>query len=530
MPDREEDLSRYIDYLNQERKPLQSVEDGPGDWQELLAAARLAKSMRPPVMPEPDFPRQMAGRLARLLGIPGQNTRSIWGPWRWLGGAAAVITIVLLSWHVLAQVNWPFGEPPRVAMQAQENLQAGSQGEPPAGREYDQARVPAPAGEVKAQGGEATAAQGKGTADAGTVAGGGLARQREAQEAAAPEVETPAEGGPVAGANQAEGAALEPETRATPSPREQKSLGSVAMVLPQPQGQQAEKLERPGTSSRSLETKAIQAPGLRVEISLDRAALQQPGRFTVRLANTTSGGLSLTFPTPILVIKEVGSGEAVWKAALALNLPFLLGAGKEVAVATTWPGPERPGWYTASVVGISATAIGGEATDTVPLQNQPMEFFVPYPPGKIRAAGELQPAVRASREGATVTVEKVSFTPDSALVRLAVQAAGLNTPLDLQVTAAWDGGQAESPRQVVQEVGNGSVRISAWFNPAPATAGRLHLVAVVKGGPADIDSQPWSLDVPLGVEPAGSEKPPEQPANGSVPQEVYGNDGQPAPE
>lgn len=546
MPDREELLSRYIDYLNQERRPPQAVEEGPEGWQELLAAVRLAKSLKDPAMPEADFPRRMAGRLARLLETGSENTRRHPRPWWWLGGAVAVIAVTFLSWNLLAH----FKDSPRVAMQAQEELAAGSQGElATTVREYDHALAPTPESETKALGGEAATAQGKGTAGTGAIAGGELAGQREAKKAAALEVKGPAEGGSLAGQSQGEKAVPgESSGEGASAPGQGQSGGAAAEATaanlsqserlpafaagapPQPQDSQAGEPERPRMSSRSLKAETILAPGLQVEISLDTAALQQPGRFSVRLANTTDHSLSLNFPTPILVIKEAGSGEDVWRAALALNLPLLLGAGKEVFVATTWPGPERPGWYTASVEGINATATGTGAKDSVSLQGQPLEFFVPYPPGKVRVAGELQLPVRLVRDEATVTVEKVSFTPDSTLVRLALQGTGLNAPLDFQVTAAWDGGQAEFPRQVVQEAGNGSVWVSAWFNPAPATATRLGLVLAVKVGPAGISGEPWALDIPLELEPAQSETLPEQPGGDSVPEEVYGEEGQPAAE
>lgn len=548
MPDREEQLSRYIDYLNQERRPPRPVEEGHQDWedwQELLTAARLAKSLRDPAMPEADFPRQMAGRLARLLGTRNQNARSRPRAWWWLGGAAAVIALLFLSWNVLAQFNWFSGAAPEVALQAQDTLRAGSPADPPAeGPEDGRARALAPERELKAPGEEAAAAQENGEAQGGAVTGSGLSWWLSAEAVAGPEAGSQAEGEPVTGQSQGEtavpaktgskdapasgpdnaGGAAAKATAADLS-HSKNPPASAAMAPPPSRDSQPEKVERPGKSSRSLKAETVPAPGLQVEISLDKAALQQPGRFSVRLANTTAGGLSLNFPTPILVIKEVGTGEAGWKAALALNLPLLLSAGQEVTVATTWPGPERPGWYAASVEGINATATGSEAVDSVPLQDQPLEFFVPYPEGKIRAAGELQLPARAVKGEAAVTVEKVIFTPDSTLVTLAVQAPGLNTPLDLQVTAAWDAGPAELPRQVAQEAGSGSVRISAWFNPTPATAGRLHLVLVAKDPPASVGGEPWSLDIPLGPKPAQPEMPPEEPADSSsVPEDVYGEE------
>lgn len=494
MPDREEKLSSYIDCLNKERKPSHSLEEGPQDWQELLVTVRMAKSLKEPAMPDHDFPRRMARHLARVLGKGG--SRSVTGSrkWWWLPVAAAIMVGLLFSWQLLGQGGQSLTGHPQVALEQSpeearplvvpDQEQVEGRERPPAGTLKKQ--EPGPVEEVappvteEAAGrtvekhvmalavGSAAAGAGPDDTQQQAGAGGEIAGQTASTGTEPP----PPEAGATAGAPDSPAHQLSP-------PRQEDTAKQV--------------------SSRSLPGQVTTAGGLKVDINLEQAVLQQPVRFTVQLVNNTSAGLSISYPTPILVVQETGSGEPVWKAALSFGLPVFLAAREEVSAETTWPGPMRPGWYRVTVEEVYPVPTGTE--EPVAVQQEPLEFFVPYPPHEIRSAGTLTAPARASREDVRVTVDGVSFSQDATRVALSIQAPEVAL-LDFEIAASWDGGQPQRPRKVTQETGQGTVTLTAWFNPIPTDAGSLRLQLVTTNVPPALSDKPWVFDLPLGGQPS----------------------------
>lgn len=490
MPGREEKLSSYIDCLNEERKPHHSLEEGPQDWQELLVTVRMAKSLKEPAMPDHNFPRRMARHLARVLKKGrGQSMTGI-RKWWWLPAAAAIMVGLLFSWQLLGQEGQSLTGHQQVAMEQspeearplvvpdQEQVEGGERR--PAGNLEKQ--EPRPAEEVAPPVTEEepgrTAGKRVTTLAVGSAAAGAGSDDTPPQADAGGEItgQTASTGTepPPPGAGVTAAAPESPAPQLSP-PREEDTAGQV--------------------SSRSLGGQVATADGLKIDINLDQAVLQQPVRFNVRLINNTSASLSISYPTPILVVRETGSGEPVWKAALSFGLPVFLAVREEVSAETTWPGPTRPGWYRVTVEEVYPAPAGIE--EPVAVQQEPVELFVPYPAQGVRSTGALVAPARASREDVQVTVDQVSFSQDATMVALSIQAPEM-APLDFEIAASWDGGQPQRPRKVTQETGQGTVTLTAWFNPTPTDAGSLRLELVTTNGPPALSDAPWVFDLPLG--------------------------------
>lgn len=421
------------------------------------------------------------------------------GKWWWLPAAAATIVVLLFSWQLLGQGGQSLTGHPQVAMERPRE-EAHALVVPDQEQQGGRERRPADAG-MKQESGPAEQVAPPVTEEAA----GRTVEKHVTALAVGPPADVAAGASPNDTQPQA-GAGGEVEKRPAstgtepPPPEEGATAAPPASPAPQLSPPRQEDTADQ-VSSRSLPGQVATAGGLRVNIKLDQAVLQQPVRFAVQLVNNTSSGLSLSYPTPILVVQETGSGEPVWKAALSFGLPVFLAARGKVSAETTWPGPMRPGWYRVMVEEVYPVPAGAGTEEPVAVQQEPLEFFVPYPPQEIRSAGTLSAPAQASREVARVTIDRVSFSQDATMVALSVQAPEV-APLDFEIVASWDGGQPQRPRKVKQETGKDTATLTAWFNPTPAEAGSLRLELVITNGPPALSDNPWVFDLPLGGQPS----------------------------
>lgn len=106
MSKNERKLSKYIDSLNAERKPVEhgDAAESPG-LARLNGTVRLIRSIREPAMPDTDYPKKLARAAAGQLSrkAPVKRTKR-----SWLMGVAAAAVVVIVSLIVL-NPGLPFG-------------------------------------------------------------------------------------------------------------------------------------------------------------------------------------------------------------------------------------------------------------------------------------------------------------------------------------------------------------------------------------------------------------------------------------
>lgn len=94
MSSKENLLSRYIDSLNEERKPSEhSGNSELGEMEELFETVRLVRSLREPSMPDHNYPKKLANNISKNLLKDKYFNKS---RKRWLYGAASVAAAAAL--------------------------------------------------------------------------------------------------------------------------------------------------------------------------------------------------------------------------------------------------------------------------------------------------------------------------------------------------------------------------------------------------------------------------------------------------
>lgn len=99
-------LSKYIDRLNEEKKPEEHENPVvPPELEKLMNNVRMVRSLKEPALPGKDYPKKVACAVADRLSqkAPSERPRR-----RWLAGIAAVAAIIVMA--VMLNSILPFGK------------------------------------------------------------------------------------------------------------------------------------------------------------------------------------------------------------------------------------------------------------------------------------------------------------------------------------------------------------------------------------------------------------------------------------
>lgn len=258
-------------------------------------------------------------------------------------------------------------------------------------------------------------------------------------------------------------------------------------------------VEGPSPGVASAQTAAVPAlpPVARIatQTAREHYAFGEPVQLTVEVANVAADTLQLPDASPYLVVRSLADRQTVYRSSLAELRGLRLPRAERFVLPVTWHEPERSGWYSAEIQGV--TAYSGERAGAV--AGQSARFFIEYPADSLQL-GNVDVDAVASLHGYTLHVQRVEFLDRQTLVFVQIRADDRPLPRRGELYLVRDDRRQMPVAPVVWRRVGDELAAMAEFEPTPLAVSSLSLTldslqVGQDGQPTHLVRGPWQVSL-----------------------------------